>query len=269
MDDEKIEGEEEGIIYMITNIVNSKIYIGKTKKRYGNAKFGIEKRFKAHISQALSDTDKNRDKCTRLARAIRKYGKESFNIKVLFDCDLSIVDDFEIMAIESFDSANPDKGYNIALGGKGRSVVHVSEETRQRMSNTLNKNGACLNIRPFHRGDKLVGYTIKRWERRKEIKKFFTSTDNTPEENFELAKKWLANHIAGIDQSDQFYNKASKLPLYIMYTRHKKTKEINGYRVNFKHKDKKYYAEFTAKSESMEEKLEKAIEFKESILGPE
>ena len=56
-------------IYKITNIQNNKVYIGQTIRP-------IEQRFKRHLNDAL-----NNILDTHFARAIRKYGKESFIIE--------------------------------------------------------------------------------------------------------------------------------------------------------------------------------------------
>lgn len=56
-------------IYKITNIQNNKVYIGQTIRP-------IEQRFHRHISDALNNVSD-----THLARAIRKYGKDSFVIE--------------------------------------------------------------------------------------------------------------------------------------------------------------------------------------------
>ena len=56
-------------IYKITNIQNNKVYIGQTIRP-------IEKRFKRHLNDAL-----NNILDTHFARAIRKYGKDSFIIE--------------------------------------------------------------------------------------------------------------------------------------------------------------------------------------------
>ena len=58
-------------IYKITNIQNNKVYIGQTIRP-------IEKRFNRHINDAL-----NNILDTHFARAIRKYGKENFQIEVI------------------------------------------------------------------------------------------------------------------------------------------------------------------------------------------
>ena len=56
-------------IYKITNIQNNKVYIGQTIRP-------IKDRFNRHINDAL-----NNILDTHFARAIRKYGKESFIIE--------------------------------------------------------------------------------------------------------------------------------------------------------------------------------------------
>ena len=58
-------------IYKITNVQNNKVYIGQTIRP-------VEQRFHRHINDAL-----NNILDTHFARAIRKYGKESFIIEVI------------------------------------------------------------------------------------------------------------------------------------------------------------------------------------------
>ena len=56
-------------IYKIINIQNNKVYIGQTIR-------SIEQRFNRHLNDALNNVLD-----THLARAIRKYGKDSFIIE--------------------------------------------------------------------------------------------------------------------------------------------------------------------------------------------
>jgi group I intron endonuclease len=58
-------------IYKITNVINNKIYIGQTVHT-------IQHRFQRHINDAI-----NCNLNTHFARAIRKYGKESFRIEII------------------------------------------------------------------------------------------------------------------------------------------------------------------------------------------
>ena len=58
-------------IYKITNSVNSKVYIGQTIRP-------VEDRFRRHILDAIHNKLN-----THFARAIRKYGPESFKIEII------------------------------------------------------------------------------------------------------------------------------------------------------------------------------------------
>lgn len=58
-------------IYKITNCINNKVYIGQTV-------VSIKRRFNRHINDAINNIID-----THLARAIRKYGKDSFKIEVI------------------------------------------------------------------------------------------------------------------------------------------------------------------------------------------
>lgn len=58
-------------VYKITNIINGKLYIGQTIRP-------VEDRFKRHINDAINNTLD-----THFARAIRKYGENSFIIEII------------------------------------------------------------------------------------------------------------------------------------------------------------------------------------------
>jgi len=176
----------KGIIYKITNIVNNKIYIGKTKTHYGKHPFGINQRLQNHITKALN----GKNDCPALYNAIIKHGKKNFKIEEILKSDLKYIDDHEIGQIEIHDSTNKKIGYNVALGGGGRSVVNVSEEIRKKISSKKGKNMILTKI--FRKGVH-VGYSARRKYRGKAYQKWFSSTKNTVEENKRLAKKWLKN----------------------------------------------------------------------------
>ena len=92
-----------GYIYMITNEINGKIYIGQTRR-------SIETRWKEHL--------KSKDNYP-IHVAMRKYGIENFTIKELEKCDNQFLDQKEIEYIEYYDSYNSNKGYNATKGGEG------------------------------------------------------------------------------------------------------------------------------------------------------
>ena len=86
-------------IYKITNIQNNKVYIGQSIRP-------IEQRFKRHISDAL-----NNILDTHFARAIRKYGKDSFQIETIDTAQTQEeLNRKEQYWIQQYDSVN--NGYN-------------------------------------------------------------------------------------------------------------------------------------------------------------
>ena len=101
-------------IYMTTNLINEKIYIGKYCGRD-----------KSYLGSGLA-----------FNRAVKKYGKENFSRETLEDGieDHNYLCEREIYWIAFYDSTNPKIGYNIAKGGKGNFGVIPSDETRKRLS---------------------------------------------------------------------------------------------------------------------------------------
>ncbi len=88
-----------GEIYIITNIQNNKIYIGQTIRP-------VEYRFHRHINDAL-----NNKLDTHFARAIRKYGPQSFKLEVIDNAKTQDeLNQKEQYWIRFYDSVN--KGYN-------------------------------------------------------------------------------------------------------------------------------------------------------------
>ena len=113
-------------VYMIRNRLNDKCYIGITKHDYLY-------RFKEHIYEA------NYNKSGRvICKAIRKYGYENFESILLEKVEkLSVAAEKEKYYIDKYRTYigfDDSKGYNMTLGGEGRSVYFVSPETRKRMS---------------------------------------------------------------------------------------------------------------------------------------
>lgn len=247
-----------GIIYKITNKMNGKIYIGKTKRYYGNdsnRSRGIKDRLKKHIGDALG----KRDYCRLLCKAIRKYGKENFIIEQITQCKLELTSQLETAFISFYKSRDKKIGYNIVAGG-GSSECDVSEETRKKISNKLNGD---LGVHKIFRKGKHVGYRAQRKQKGVHYYKTFANTKFTLEENYKKAKAWTEEIKNGrID--DKKYDKKSKLPTNITHKR--KGGEIKGYRVNVRINGILHSKDFISDKYTMDEKLEQAKKFKESIL---
>jgi group I intron endonuclease len=142
------------IIYKATNILNNKLYVGKTK-------YTLEKRKYFHL--------KNKSK-SKFHKAMDKYGIENFIWEIICQCStLDELNDKEKYYIKFYDSI--EKGYNLTKGGDGgdvrsgmknsfesRSCVSIklsghtmSQETKNKISETLKirYNKGELRYQPF------------------------------------------------------------------------------------------------------------------------
>lgn len=97
-------------IYKITNLINNKIYIGKTNNS--------ERRWRDHQRLAMTEGHKEYNKV--LYQAIRKYGIENFSFEMIEELkDYSISGEREKYWISFYNSYN--NGYNESKGGDGGS----------------------------------------------------------------------------------------------------------------------------------------------------
>lgn len=251
------------LIYKITNIANDKVYIGKTKKYYGNVYFGIEGRLKNHLTCAFTKSKWN--DCPRLYNAIRKYGKDNFIIELLETTTEDEINNSEMHYIKIYNSTDANIGYNIALGGGGRSVVNVDEDIRQKISDAQTKKG-ILNIKPYLKDDIHIGYRVRRRENGQVFQKYFTSTKFTLEQNLTNAQQWIHDIKTNKVDTSVKYNKSNKLPTNISHIKDKINKSlIIGYSVNIMSKGIKFNKSFQSKTNNLTELLNNAIEYKNQI----
>ena len=90
-------------IYKITNKINGKVYIGQHKVKSLFAR-----------DNYLGSGGK------RYQNAIKKYGKQNFSKEIItIAMTQSEADVLEKYYIKKYDSTNPEKGYNILVGGQG------------------------------------------------------------------------------------------------------------------------------------------------------
>lgn len=95
-----------GFIYVITNDINGKQYVGKTTGT-------IQERFREHCKDYLRYFTKERP----LYKAMQKYGIEHFSIAQIEECDISILDVRERYWINQLNTFY--NGYNATYGGDG------------------------------------------------------------------------------------------------------------------------------------------------------
>lgn len=82
-------------IYLITNLINNKVYVGQTKRN-------VHTRFVEHSN----------DSGSALYKDMLKYGKNSFSLEVLHICLDIYANQWERYYICKYDSTNPSYGYN-------------------------------------------------------------------------------------------------------------------------------------------------------------
>lgn len=90
-------------IYQITNKINNKSYIGQS--------IHIERRWMEHCRPSAN---------SQIAQAIKKFGKDNFEFKILEECSIQELDEKEIYYIQKYNTINPN-GYNVA---ETNSVTH-------------------------------------------------------------------------------------------------------------------------------------------------
>lgn len=121
-----------GRIYLITNIINSKKYVGITTHT-------IEKRFKEHLKEAKNRPNKN----IALFRAIRKYGADNFKVELIEQINNITPKNFQLKESEYIEKYNTfidnDNGYNMVKLSDW--TFSISKETRTAMSKA--SKGRC------------------------------------------------------------------------------------------------------------------------------
>ncbi len=113
-------------IYKITNLINNKLYIGKTHLP------NIQQRFQQHISDAKKSHREHRP----LYDAINKYGAENFKIELIetvgSDREACERENYWITHFRTYLGFADCNGYNATLGGDGKTYIN-----REKIKETL------------------------------------------------------------------------------------------------------------------------------------
>ena len=123
-------------IYKITNLVNHKVYIGKTQ-------LSIEERFKEHVRDSRRECEEKRP----LYDAMNKYGVENFVIELIEDNisdeDINNKEQFYIKQYNSYIGFENSNGYNATLGGDGKKYKNWN---LQEIIDLYNNGNSCAAI---------------------------------------------------------------------------------------------------------------------------
>lgn len=134
-------------IYLITNEINQKGYVGKTTG-------SIQDRFKRHVI----DSKKEKNKDIPLYRAFQKYGISNFHIKMLEECSSADSSAREIYWIGKLDTYK--KGYNATLGGDGCLIHDYKSIVKKYLECQNEKETAQF----FHCDTKTVRLALKEYQ---------------------------------------------------------------------------------------------------------
>ena len=130
------------LVYLITNRVNGKKYIGQTSQL-------LMKRWSRHKKPFSHRRN------SYLYNAICKYGAGSFSVEPLVIVgSKSEMDYYERELIKVLDLRNPEKGYNLTDGGGGMLGFKLSDDTKKRMSEHVKSEEHCKNISIAKQGNK-------------------------------------------------------------------------------------------------------------------
>lgn len=157
-------------IYLLTNTVNGKIYVGQTW-------------LPLHIRMGKEGS--NYKNSLYLFSALQKHGADKFQYEVLAQCrDQESADYLEEHFINRYDSRNPQIGYNLKEGG---SAGKHSDETRKKISETLKAQAATWTPEELaKRAAPIAGW----WTG----KERGPHSEDWKEENSVRTKEWHANN---------------------------------------------------------------------------
>lgn len=110
---------KKGTIYKIENLVNGKVYIGQTRKRF-------KRRKGSHVAKLKGNYHIN----DHLQNSWNKYGKENFKFSIIERCLTRNLDDREIYWIDYYKEKT--ELYNFEGGGHKRKII--TKETREKLS---------------------------------------------------------------------------------------------------------------------------------------
>lgn len=129
----------QNIIYLYTNKINNKKYVGQVNGKTKN----LNNRHKRHMRDNLI-----------IDIALRKYGEDNFSLEIIhFGETLEELNYFEEYYIKYFDTlAKNNKGYNVSTGGsKGNPFGGKTEEEKRKIFDDVERN---KKIGESHKGRK-------------------------------------------------------------------------------------------------------------------
>jgi len=123
--DSSLKDLQEIGVYKITNLCNSKVYIGSTKKSFVS-------RYSSHYEKLRTNNHRG---YTHLQNSVNKYGIENFEFSIIEICKKDECLEREKFWINYYNSCNRDKGYNFNPNPNQPSSITL--EVKSKIKNTL------------------------------------------------------------------------------------------------------------------------------------
>lgn len=193
-------------VYIITNMINGKQYVGVTSQT-------IQARFLEHKKSSRHPNSKR-----KLLRAIRKYGEENFKVDLLEDnIPYEQITEKEQFYIAKYDTYN--NGYNMTIGGDGICGYQYGEYWREKMQpvwDSIYTEERSRKISIANKGKKKSEeHKRKLSERKKEYYKThenpFTGKHHTEESKQKQREQMTKHHVLMLDHDtneviQEFFN---------------------------------------------------------------
>ena len=138
--------KNSGVIYIITNKITKKQYIGQAVNYLSNGKiWGSFKRWKKHVSNALN----NNSECRLLENSILKYGENNFIVKDIIICNIENLNYYEDLFINMYNTGkthSESTKQKIKDSNKGKIISSKTKELTSKKSKYRNMSEDNKNI---------------------------------------------------------------------------------------------------------------------------
>lgn len=169
-------------IYCIRNIINNKVYVGKS--------INIYERIRVHINLL---NKKSLNENNHFISTWHKYGRNSFEYFILEDVPKNegLMKERELYWMIKLESTNPEKGYNIRMDSRTNMII--SKETRKKLSEAQIKRFS--NPEEREKASKNFKRIMSNLELRKQISKSVSKSKQIYnfiqyDKNMNFIKRW-------------------------------------------------------------------------------
>ena len=152
------------VVYKITNRINGLMYVGQTCR-------SLTERFNDHCVYPKTRTP------SKIQEAIKKFGRENFDIEVLEESTNDKIDDLEVYYINKLNTIYPN-GYNVWHGGRPISPASHKCNHEELIKYYLECQSVPLTCQKFGLSDQRVGYLLDQAKiPRRRLKKYVEYTE--------------------------------------------------------------------------------------------